>query len=274
MPSTDALERAGQRAAYRPVPAPPSIDSLTAEVGRRRTKRRRAVGGGVAALAAVVAIPFGVATLNDSQPDVVTLATDDGSAPAEAAAVGAQVGPDTSTTVAPTTTTLAPNADDARRGPLFLPEFGEDGTFDLELDLGEGSFSLEVTNGEDAADRAAAAGEAAEESRVIDDLTVWLDDQGDRTTASALIDETTFIEVTGPTDKIERVLDLVTQFSEGSFGFFGHEDFELPENFFDSEGFMFDPEQFFNGEEFGDFPLDLENLFDALIEDLESSTID
>lgn len=265
LPSTHALARAGQRAAYRPVPPPPPVDTLVAEVGRRRTKRRRAAGGAFAALAAVVAIPFGVAAL-DNEPEAVTLATDDGASPAESATLAGQAEPvPTTTTEATSTTTVAPTeepVDDARRGPLLVPDFSEDGEFDLQLDLGEGSFALEVSKGDDAADRAAAAAESADETRVIDDQTVWLDDQGDRTAASALIDETTFVEVTGPTDQIERALELVTQFSEGSLGFFGHDDF------------TFDPEQFFDDEAFKDFPFDLEDLFDGLMKDFESSTID
>lgn len=281
VPSSDALARAGQRAAYRPVPPPPAVDTLMAEVGRRRTKRRRAVGGGFAALAAVVAIPFGVAALDGGEPDVVTLATDDGSAPAETSAPAAQDERETTTTVAPTEELR----DDARRGPLFGPGFGEDAEFDLRLDLGEGSYAVMVTSGDEAIDLAAAAEESADETRTIDDQTVWIDDRGDRTAASALMDGTVFVEITGPTDQIESALDLLTQYAEGPLELFGHEDFELPEDFVPPDGFElpegfldrngpFDPESFFDDEAFEDFPFDLEDLFDGLIEDFESTTIE
>ena len=76
MPSDDVLEAAGRRAAFRPVPTPPSIDSLAKEVDRRRTKRRRVVGGVAAAAIAVIAIPLAVVLIDDGQPDVVTLGSD------------------------------------------------------------------------------------------------------------------------------------------------------------------------------------------------------
>ena len=120
MPSPDLLESAGQRAAFRPVPIPPSVDELTAEVDRRRTNRRRAVGGGIAALALVVGLPLGASLIGEDQPaDVVTFAADDVAGDAVSEGAVAVQPAETSTTSTSTTTTTPEDSDaDADLGPF------------------------------------------------------------------------------------------------------------------------------------------------------------
>lgn len=259
MPSNDYLEAAGRRAALGPVPTPPTIDELTAEVGRRRNKRRKVIGGAMAALVAVIALPIGVALVSDDQPDAVTLATDDGEeiSSEEPAGLASQVEPSTtSTTAAPsssteTTVTDAPLDPPEGRGPFAGLN---DENFDLQLNLGDESFAIAVISGDDAAARAADAQAAADETRQIDDQTVWIKNDGDEVTASALFDDETFVEVRGPKEQIERILDLVSEHADGPVMFFDPSEFAerfgLPEGLFDSDGFP--------GEDFSfeDFPFE------------------
>lgn len=245
MPSPDLLEAAGRRAALGPVPTPPSIDSLVAEVGRRRTKRRKVAGGAIAALVAAVAIPVGVMLVDDDQPNVVTLASDDGAELSSGDPAGvAQVEPSSSTTsVAASSSSETPSpssTDDAvRRGPFAGLS---DENFDLRLDLGDESFSIVVISGDDAAARAADAEAAADETRDIDGQAVWIARSGDEVTASAFVDGETFVEVHGPEVEIDRILDLVAEHANGPVMFFDPgmfaERFDLPEGLLDGEGFF------------------------------------
>ncbi len=258
MPSTDLLEAAGRRAALGPVPTPPSIDSLVAEVGRRRNRRRKVVGGAVAVLVAAVTIPVSVALIDNDRPDVVTLASDDGTelSSADPAGLATEVEPSTtSTSVAQNSTTEAPPlepTDETFRGPFAGLN---DENFDLQLDLGDESFAIVVISGDDAAARAAEAEAASDETRSIDDQTLWMATNGDEVTASAYFDDETFVEVRGPKEQIERILDLVAEHADGPVMFFDPSEFakrfDLPEGFLDGEGFF--------GEDFsfedGDSPL-------------------
>lgn len=252
MPSPDLLESAGQRAAYRPVPMPPPLEDLATEVDRRR-KKRRAIGGTLAALSLVVAIPVGVSLVSNDQPDVVTFATEDGDRGSVSESPVAVQPAETSTSTTPSTstsTTVVSDAD-APSGPFAGMD---DDNFDLSLNFGDTSISIEVITGGDAADRAAAAEAAADTTRTIDDETIWLDEQGDQVTASAFFDDETFVSVTGPADDIDRVLDLVTEHANGPITFFDPSDFadrfDLPDGLFD-----------------GDFELDLDG--DGLPDDFD-----
>lgn len=256
MPSTDVLEAAGRRAALGPVPAPPSLDALNAEVDRRRTKKRRAVGGGIATVAALVAIPLGVAFVGNADPEVnvategVAEATSD-----EPASLAAPI--DSSQPVPEGTATSLPPLDAIESTPGASLERGpfdglNDENFDLDLNLGDMSFSIEVISGDDAAGRAAEAEAAADETRDVDGQAVWIDNQGENIAASAMFDDetsdhSTFVQVTGPAEQVERILGLVTEHANGPVRFFdldGFADrFDLPEGVFDGEG-AFD----------GDFP--------------------
>jgi len=239
MPSTDHLEAAGRRAALGPVPTPPTIDALTAEVGRRQNRRRKMFSGAVAVLVAAVAIPVSVALIDNDQPDVVTSASDGGAelSSADPASLAAQVEPSTtSTSVAPTSTTEG-TEETFGRGPFAGLN---DENFDLRLDLGDESFAIVVISGDDAAARAAEAEAAADETREIDDQTVWIANNGDEVAASAFFDDETFVEVRGPKEQIERILDLVSEHANGPVMFFDPsefaERFDLPEGFLDGDG--------------------------------------
>ncbi len=251
MPSTDHLEAAGRRAALGPVPTPPTIDALTAEVGRRQNRRRKVFSGAVAVLVAAVAIPVSVAMVDTDQPDLVTLVSDGGAelSSADPAGLAAQVEPSaTSTSVAPTSTTKVPTTD-APTSEATAETFGRgpfaglnDENFDLRLDLGDESFAIVVISGDDAAARAAEAEAAADETREIDEQTVWIANNGDEVTASAFIDDETFVEVRGPKEQIERILDLVSEHTNGPVMFFDPTEFakrfDLPDGFLDREGFF------------------------------------
>ncbi len=271
MPSPDLLESAGQRAAFRPVPIPPSVDELATEVDRRRTNRRRAIGGGVAALALVLGLPLGASLIGDGQPaDVVTFAADDVIADTASDAAVAVQPAETSTTSTSSTTTTPDSDADTDLGP-FAGIDRED--FDLSMNFGDTSFSIEVVTGGDAVDRAAAAEAAASSIRTIDDETVWLDEQGDKTTAAALFDGDTFVSVTGPTSNIDQVLDLMTEHADGPIDLFDLEDFserfDIPDDIFngdlefdfDGDGVPEDLDKFFEDGTFPDFDDEAMNDF-------------
>lgn len=261
MPSPDLLEAAGHRAAFLPVPMPPSVDDLSQEVGRRRTKKRRIVGGGAAALALVLAVPLGLSLVGNDQPNLVTLAseTSDGDAVGQPA-TAVQSAETSSTTSAPTLATNTPEGA-AATGPFAGMS---DENFDLSLNFGDISISIEVITGGDAPERAGAAESSADSARTIDDETIWLDEDGDDVTASALFDGQTFVAVTGPGDDIDRVLDLVTEHANGPVQFFDPTEFadrfDLPEGIFD-EDFTFDDEA-------------LKGLLDELQDDIKDSIQD
>jgi len=259
MPSPDLLEAAGRRAAFRPVPTPPSIDELASEVGRRRTKKRQIVGALAAAVALVVAIPLGASIISAEEPDVVTLASD-GEAPDPPdqigqAPVAVEPAETSSTTTSSTTTTVVV---DNNRAPIITAD-GEN--FDLALEFGDVPFAIEVIGGEGASESAAAAAADADRTRTLDDVTVWIDEQGDQVTASALIDDS-FVAVTGPADEVERILDLVTQLDVAD----SFDRFAFPDEMFDGD-FPFDMDEFF---EDGEWPgVDQESI-DELRKEFEA----
>lgn len=263
MPSTDHLEAAGRRAALGPVPTPPTIDALNAEVGRRQNRRRNVFSGVVVALVAAVAIPVSVALIDNDQPDLVTLASDGGAelASSDPAGLPDQVEPSTTSTSAAPTTTSA-TEETVSRGPFAGLN---DENFDLRLDLGDESFAIVVISGDDAAARAVQAEAAADETREIDDQTVWIANNGDEVTASALFDDETFVEVRGPKQQIERILDLVSEHMNGPVMFFDPTEFakrfDLPDGFLDREGF-FGEDFSFEGQDNPLFPLFEDGTFD------------
>lgn len=275
MPSTEALEAAGRRAALGPVPNPPSLDTLVAEVDRRRSRRRRIVGGVAAALVAAVAIPSAAFLVDDGRADVVTLASEDGdesltsdagsvipealsseagsTEPASATPQAEPAETSAPTTVADAATddavSATPSEDSIDGGPLAGLS---DENFDLRLDLGDESFAIVVLHGDEALSRADDAATAADETRQIDGQTVWLDERDDELAVSALFEGETFVQVTGPRDQIERILDLVTQYAEGPLRFFDleglGEQFDLPEGFLDGEGLFDENSPFADGD--------------------------
>ncbi|MGI9605185.1 MAG: hypothetical protein ACR2P0_03515 [Acidimicrobiales bacterium] len=277
MPSTDDFSSAGARAARQPVPLAPPITDLQAEVGRRRTRRRRAVGSSIAGIALLAAIPIAASQIGeDAEPPSLFTAAADDAAPAVTAAAAAQT-----TTVAPadeTDDTSSDSGESHARPRIFtLPPFG-DGDFDFTF--GDLSFSLRTVTGPEAATEATTAEVAATETREIDGQTVWIATEGDTTTVSALVEGETFIEVEGPTEHIDTLLEFATNNAvpfEG-FPFQGFDEHDVP------EGFPFgNLEEFFPDglpESFGEFPEgfpfaegefpDLEELLPpGLLEDLE-----
>ena len=303
MPTPDLLESAGRRAALGPVPAAPSLDALSAEVDRRRSRHHKIVGGVAAALVVALAIPAALVLADNDQTDLVTLASNDGIelSSDEPTGLAAQVdpAPTTTTSVVATSSTAASASSTTQQIQGRGPFLGfNDENFDLRLDLGDESFSIAVISGDDAATRAAEAEASADETRQIDEQAVWIDNNGDEVTASALIDGETFVEVRGPQEQIDRILDLVAEHANGPVTFFDPggfaEWFELPEGFFDNEGlfgddFTFDAENFpffqdgaldgldlenLDLEGFGFEGSDLGKLFEGLTEGLEDATID
>jgi hypothetical protein len=225
MPSTDDLHDAGARAAGQPVPLP-SIDGLSAEVSRRRNRRRTLIGSSIAGVVLLAAVPFAAAQLGDDEVPSLLTSAQDGEAP------------DT-TIEAPTTTAAAPaeGTDDTDADPDGHHDDehdndhdGLDGMdrhhdFDLDFTLDDNfSFAIRGVGGDEAAAAAADAEARADETRTIDELTVWIDRNGDTTTVSSLVEPTQFVEVTGPSDSIESLLDMITN-NGAMFGFGGDFDF-------------------------------------------------
>ena len=248
MPSIDDLEAAGRRAAERPVPAPPDVTSLQRGAGRHRSRRRAAFASFAAVAALGAGIPIGLSLRDDAPLEVVAAGTD---SEADAAAPLTSQSDDP----APTTDDVAASADDT-----------ENGAAEIELRYGdEFAFKIEVLHGEEAAAAARAAEAAADETRDIEGTTVWIDRDGDTTRVSALVDPDHFIEVTGPTDQLDRLLEIMSSgglelpafpaFPEGDIEKFFE---EFQEQF--GEGFPFGeaPFVFGDGEDFG-FLFDFEN---------------
>lgn len=246
MPLTTDLEGAGRRAAVQPVPAAPALATLEQQAGRRRSKRR-ALGGGMAVLALVamgvpIALSLRLATPTQTvsagplaqqiAPPASQVDDSDGSQPAGAAG----------------TQSVASAQDDTQE------EEGE-ATFDLRYgpDL---SLSIKVLRGEGAEQAAATAEAGADETRTVDDITVWIARDSDVVTVAGLVEPGTYVEVTGPADQLDRLLDVLE--SRGvemhEFPAFPHADIE---KFFDEFGADFERfgEDFerFQGEDFSFF---------------------
>jgi len=267
MPSTDDyfenhLRAAGQRAANRSGPVVPPVENIRAEVARLQ-RRNRIMTGVVAALVLFLAIPVALIAFNrTSEPDVVTLA-DDTSLPTDEPASNAEV-----------PTPLAAQVDDAddedpetedteledRTGPFGIEL---DDEIDIQIRSGDQDYGITVVSGELAPGRAADAEAAADEIRVVDDTTIWLDRQGEVTQASSFVDGETFLAVTGPTAEVDELLTELEAFVETTQQFFG-EDFPFdPETF--GEDFPFDPETFGEDSPLSRF-LDEEQLDELLSE--------
>lgn len=227
------------------------------------------IGSGIATVAALVAIPVGVALVGGDDSDVVNVATGEGTEVTSEEPSGLAAPADESNTdaasndaVDATSTPVAPlEAIDDSDGALGRGPFDglNDENFDLRLDLAGMNFTIEVVSGDDAAARAAEAEAAADETRDIDGQAVWIDERGDEISASAFFDDEssddpTFVQVTGPAEQVERILDLVTEHANGPVRFFdldGFADrFDLPEGVFDGEGFPFEDGEFPFGERF------------------------
>ena len=117
------------------------------------------------------------------------------------------------------------------------------------------SFALQMITGDGAAEAAQAASAGADESPVIDEMTVWVDAEGDQRTVSALVEPDTFVAITGDADQLDVLIDLLRSgdgMSGFSFGGPGPHSFDfdkLPEEF-RLDGFNFDA----FGENFEGFP--------------------
>ena len=262
----ERLTQAGQRAAAgHPGATPPPLDSIRVEVARRQ-RSHRTLTGVVAALALVAIVPLAAIffTGNDD-PGVVTAAS-------ESEAIADATTPESTTTTeaaaAPVTAELdTPVAQDF--------DFGADldENVDIQIQIGDRSYSLEVIVDDQAAGRASDAEAAAEDTRIIGDTTVWLRGAEGQTEASALVDDGVFAAATGPTEEVVDALDELGELAEAASSFFdGDSNLEgLLGDDFDAESFLgpdfnierflgpdFDPQQFF---EDGDLPVDPEQFF-------------
>ncbi len=257
MPSIDDLGAAGARAAQRSVPSPPSIDTLAAEVASRRTRTRRVIGSTVAVAALAIGIPVAAAQIgNDDAPPSVFTAAQDGELDA---AVADETASEAPTTTAPASDEPDPSADPSDKDDSTTA-FGlyHEGDHDFRVELGDLAFSIKVLEGEGASDAAAAAADEADETREVDGVTVWVKNESDtETSVSAFVDDEVFIEVTGPAESIDSLLELATKdWPKVEFG-------PLPdfEKFFPEDGTPpFDLEEIFPE---GELPplLDLDEFF-------------
>ena len=263
---SDRLTQAGQRAAGRTGATPPPLDSVRVEVARRQ-RSQRTLAGVATALALVAIVPLAAFFLTSGDDvGVVTAASD-----AEAAALAEPASQATTTTTEAAATPL----DDPDSVVAQDLDFGGDldENVDVQIQIGDRSYSLEVIVDDSAAGRAADAEAAAEETRVIGDNTVWLRGVDGQTEASALVDDGVFAAATGPTEEVVDALDELGELAEAASSFFdGDSNLEgLLGDDFDAESFLgpdfnierflgpdFDPQQFF---EDGDLPVDPEQFF-------------
>ena len=155
-----------------------------------------------------------------------------------------------------------------------------DENVDVQIQIGDRSYSLEVIVDDEAAPRAAEAEAAAEDTRIIGDTTVWLRGVDGQTEASALVDEGVFAAATGPSEEVIDALDELGELADAASSFFDGDtdiegllgpDFDIEEFLgpdanieeflgpdFNIEEFLgpdFDPQQFF---EDGALPFDPE----------------
>ena len=230
------LADAGQRVAARSGVIPPPLDSIRVEVARRQRSQRFLTGAvtAVALLAIVPVVAFFFAR-GGEDPSLVTAASD--AAVEQAAATTSPVSVAASETPVPDS--LATQAGD------FDVDLEEN--VSVQIQIGDRDYSLEVIVDEEAQGRAAQAEAAAEETRIIDDTTIWLRDLDGQTEASALVDGDTFAVATGPSDEVIDALDDLSDFAENAAPFLNGEidiDSLLGEGFADSFGEDFDPETF------------------------------
>lgn len=195
MPLNDQLQEAGARASQRPVPQAPSYADLTSVVAKRGRRRRTVIGSSIAGLVLLVAVPLAASQVGGETdaPSLLTSAQD-GEVPVESTLAP-------STTAVPTTASVAPADPDTAPEPR---------TSDGHLAFGDLNLSVDVVSGEEAVTRAEEAEAVADETRQVDELTVWIKRDGDQTTVSALVEPTQFIEVTAPGELIDSAIDFLT----------------------------------------------------------------
>lgn len=268
---SEHLQRVGQRAATRPGPIAPPVDSIRVEVAQRQ-RRQRTIAGIAASVVLIALVPLAAFFLTRQAPnsEVVALA-------AETEAVAAE----TSSTQSPTTTQAdalpldgASNDSSTANSQAVVDDVDFEENVDAQITIGGRDYGLEVIVDEQARVRASAAEAAADETRTVGDNTIWLRSTGDSTEASTLIDGDTFIAANGPTDEVIEALDQLAQVEESLAPVLG-EDFDveglLDEQFgedFDVEEFFgddFAPEQFFGDdfdpEQFFGDDFDVEEFF-------------
>ena len=184
----DELHAAGRRAAAVPVPDAPPMDVIESSAGRHRRRRRMARGGVVAVALVALGVPVGAALRDEGGTERITAA-------AEPSAVVGDPGTGGDTPVA--------DPDDPAVDPT-RPE----GEAEVRVETGDRVVSARVVAGPGAADEATAAADAADETRATDRGPVWLRAVADdRTAAATLLDDETFVEVTGPSERITAVVD-------------------------------------------------------------------
>ena len=276
---SDRLTQAGQRAAGRSGATLPPLDSIRVEVARRQ-RSQRTFGGVAVAVVLLAVVPiaaffFGRST---SDPGVVTTASDGQAAAAvdldQASAI--EEPPIASSAVGETLDSLSAQDRD------FAADLDEN--IDVQIQIGDRSYSLEVIVDDQAAGRASDAEAAAEETRVIGDNTVWLRGVDGQTEASALVDDGVFAAATGPSDEVIDALDELGDLADAASSFFDGDtdlegllgdDFNVedflgddfdPQQFFDDGALPFDPEEFLgpdgNFEEFFGEDFDPQQFFD------------
>ena len=258
MPSTDDyfenhLRAAGQRAANRSGPVVPPVDEIRTEVARLK-RRNRVMTGVIAALVLFLAIPVAfVAFDRTPEADVVTLA-DGASSPVEDSVAPSVEDPTPVAAQLDDEELTEDDQPDPTTAPVASP-FGIelDDEIDIQIRSGEQDYGITVVSGDPAPARAAEAEAAADETRIVEDTTIWLDRQGEVTEASTFVDGETFLALTGPTSEVDELLTELEAFVGSAQQFFG-DDFPFdPETF--AEDFPFDPETFAEG-----FPFDPETF--------------
>lgn len=219
MLSLDELHAAGDRAAWQPVAPPPPVAELEQEVGRRRGRQRAIVAAGSAVVMAA-GLVMAVILVRPGDGPVEVLAAEplaaepgDGAPPGssdQAGSADAADGPandqDAAADRPPARDGSDPGNDSivierSVTGSGFSGLFTLDGPFDFEARL---------VKGEPAAALGAEAAEAADETRTVDGVELWITNRGDQLKVSAMTEPDRFVEVTGPADSIDELIEMVT----------------------------------------------------------------
>ena len=186
------LHAAGQRAARQAVPVPPPVAGLQQAAERQRTKRRT-IGSSLAAAALVVAaVPAALAFGGSNQTQVVVAGTEQVAAAAEGAA----------------SATAGAGAQTENGQPMAQ---SDEATEDVRLQFSADGSTIvaRVVSGDEADTGASEAEAAADETLAVDGTTVWVRSDGDQRIVSALVETDTFVEITGPADQLDRLIEAL-----------------------------------------------------------------
>lgn len=211
MLSIDDFQAAGDRAAAQPVAPGPSISTLELEVSRRRGHRRLVAVSGVGIVAILAAASVAMLAAVNEPAQIVT---------AGGQQANAEPTSDDSPSVRAAEPTVDPvvgdDSDRTSAGALVIEGLAAgDGTTELEVSGhlllgGDVKIEIRTIQGDGSAEAAEAAAAAADETRQDGDLEIWIERNGDRLTASALVEPDKFVAVTGSAEVLDDLIEMIT----------------------------------------------------------------